>query len=339
MRRLLVVVLMLGLAGSAMAANVGTVADTKPAGGIYNQDDYPTRVGGDVIPGAVIGSLPYYDGGNTCGFVNNYDEICPYSGSTSPDVVYSYTPGANTVVKIDLCASTYDTKVYVYQNAQGNLVACNDDAGCGYSGWQSLLENIQLVAGNTYYIVVDGYGGGCGDYSLAITEFEPCVVECQGVAEGEPPCADNYFDTYNGGCNTSGWIAIAPAPGSNCNTICGKSCTYLYQGLGYRDTDWYTTEAQGGTMSGTCNAEFPLQFILIYGTDCNNLVYDLATAGACTPTTLSYNAAAGAEIWWWVGSSAFDGIPESDYSLEVCGIAGGTPVEETTWGQIKNNNW
>jgi len=335
MRRLLVVALLL-LAAPAMAANLGTVAGDKPEGVIYEGGG---RVGGDAIGDAtVIGSLPYYDGGNTCGYVNDYDAVCPYTGSTSPDVVYAFTPGAAASVTIDLCASLYDTKVYVFQNDPSVLLACNDDASCGYSGWQSKIENLTLTPGYTYYIVVDGYGGSCGDYTLAIEAFEPCVVECPAgsLIEGEPPCVDNYYDQYNGGCNSTGWTEVIGTNG--CATVCGKSCTYLYQGSSYRDTDWYTMTAVGGLVTSTIEAEFPVQFILIWGADCNNLQYEIGTAGPCTPLSLQYNIAAGVEFWMWVGASAFSGIPESDYTYEVCGIEGGqVPVEETTWGAIKNS--
>lgn len=336
MRRLLVVALLL-IAAPVMAANLGTIAGDKPEGVIYEGGG---RVGGDNIGSAVaIGSLPYYDGGNTCGFVNDYDAVCPYTGSTSPDVVYSITPGAAVSVTIDLCASSYDTKVYVFQGGPGTLLACNDDAGCGYSGWQSKIENLTLTPGYTYYVVIDGYGGACGEYSLAITAFEPCVVVCPGGAqiEGEPPCVDNYYDQYNGGCNSTGWTEVL-GQGGNCAVVCGKSCTYLYQGSSYRDTDWYTMNAVGGQVTATVEAEFPVQFILIYGADCNNLQYQIGTGGPCTPVALNWNFAANAEFWIWVGAQVFSGVPESDYTYEVCGIVGGgTPVEETTWGAIKNS--
>ena len=340
MRRLLVVLLLLCLAVPAMAVNtgVGTRAPDKPEGTIYEGGG---RVGGDNVGDAVaITSLPYYDGGNTCGYINDYDAVCPYSGSTSPDVVYSYTPSANITIYADLCASSYDTKIYIYQNSVGNLIACNDDFGCGYSGWQSRVENINLVAGNVYYFVIDGYGGGCGDYSLVVDELIITPIECPtgGQIEGEPPCVDNYYDQYNGGCNSVGWTVVE-ATANNCADVCGKSCTYLYQGLSYRDTDWYTMNvAAVGQVSATCTAAFPLQFILIYGANCANLQYVIGTSSPFVPITLTWNFnTPGAEFWIWVGASTFSGVPESDYVYNVCNIEGGpVPVEQKSWGAIKN---
>jgi hypothetical protein len=341
MRRLLALLLVLGTAGVASAVQVGTTMDLSGKGQWLGDGAVDGREGGeDAGSPVVIGGLPFSDTGATCDNINDYDEICPYSGSTSADVVYSFTPGADVAVSIDLCASTYDTKVYVYAGGVGILVACNDDAGCGYSGWQSLIDNLSLTAGVTYYIVVDGYGGSCGSYDIQIGGFEPCVVECPagGIHEAEPPCVDNYFDNYNGGCNSPGFpFQIIDGDADGCVDLCGKSCTYLYQGLSYRDTDWFEVYGNNENLSCTWEAEFPLQAILIYGTDCNNLQYVIGSAGPCTPVTLTWFVGTSVPAWLWTGASVFSGIPESDYVMNICGLEHGeVPVEETSWGAIKN---
>jgi len=134
---------------------------------------YDGREGGETIDDAfVIDYLPFYDTGATCDNVNDYDEVCPYSSSTSPDVVYVYTSPEDLIIEIDLCDSMYDTKVYVYDfdagYGFGNPLACNDDAGCGYSGYQSRLDAVPFDQGHTYHIVVDGYGSSCGEYLLNV---------------------------------------------------------------------------------------------------------------------------------------------------------------------------
>ena len=277
------------------------------------------REGGDTLADAVvIAAIPFQDTGVTCGYANDYDALCPYTGSTAPDVVYSYSPSADLDVTIDLCNSQYDTKVYVWEDVEGNVVACNDDAGCGYSGWQSKIADCVMHAGHTYYIVIDGYGDSCGTYDLGIAEFTPCHVECapNDIPEGEPPCYTDYFDSYDSGCNGAGWIQIM-----GCETICGKSGTYLYNGNSYRDTDWYTVTGSNGLIITDCIAEFPLQFILIYYTNCNDLQYELTTADPCQNATLSYYIANGQEAWIWVGPSMFNGVAcESTYRLHVSGL-------------------
>jgi hypothetical protein len=133
------------------------------------------RVGGeDIATAVVIASIPYVDTGNTCGYLDDYEEACPYAGSTAPDVVYAYSPPSDIPVDIDLCGSSYDTKVFVYENmwTPGNPYACNDDyydVGDPCGNWVSKIEQLTLVAGNIYYIVVDGYNIDCGDYRLEIS--------------------------------------------------------------------------------------------------------------------------------------------------------------------------
>lgn len=302
------------------AADLGAVRPEKPAAtGTYEGG---WRTGGDTVEDATpIAEIPFTDVATTCGFADNYDWMCPYGGGIGPDAVYRYEPAADIEVDIDLCGATYDSKIYVYEDNVHNVIACNDDAGCGYSGWQSRLDDVPLSVGHVYYIVVDAYGSDCGEYTLLITLSEPCDLQCPpgAIEEDEPPCADGYYDHHNGGCQNGGWTSIDDQ-GGGCATLCGKSCTYLYQGMSYRDTDWFAAEAAGGQVTATCVAEFPLLLILIYGTDCANLQYTLDSAPTCEAASLDWSFAAGEELWVWVGSSVFEGVPESDYLLDLCGI-------------------
>ena len=128
---------------------------------------------GDVIQNPFfIDAIPFNAVGSTVGFNDDYDEACPYTGSTSPDVVYSFTPSSSMTVDISLCdsLSAYDTKVYVY-DAGLNAIDCNDDACANPTQtFLSLITGLELVGGNTYFVVVDGYGGGSGNYELWVEE-------------------------------------------------------------------------------------------------------------------------------------------------------------------------
>jgi hypothetical protein len=159
-------------------------------------------VGGETIATCtVVASLPYFDTGNTCGFTNDYDEVCPYSGSIAKDVVYCYTPTDNMCVDISLCNSStdYDTKLYVYQGSYtpGAPYACNDDACPDYI---SELLGLYLTGGTAYYIVVDGYGNECGNYGIDIHEVSspppPAPRECPAnTLYGQRP----HWSTQGGG--------------------------------------------------------------------------------------------------------------------------------------------
>jgi len=170
---------MLSVAGSAMAA-VSTTNVGKIMGAPYVNPAGPgERQGLDQIPGLTIGALPFQDIGTTLGYINDYDEVCPYSGGTAPDVVFNYTPTTTEAINLDLCYSSYDTKLYVYDSLDlVNPIACNDDyyfaAPC-YT-YASFLGEVCVTAGHTYYIVVDGYGSSAGAYQLDITSVGPCPV-------------------------------------------------------------------------------------------------------------------------------------------------------------------
>lgn len=154
----------------------------------------PAQPGDNCAMALPIFNLPFDTTGNSCGFANDYDETCPYSGGSAPDVVYSYSPATNEGINISLCNSTYDTKLFVYEDAcaSGTAIACNDDA-CGSDGYKSAIYGLGLTAGHTYYIVVDGYGTSCGDYDLSVTSAGagPANDNCDGaVAVALPECPD-----------------------------------------------------------------------------------------------------------------------------------------------------
>ena len=304
------------------------------------------NVGGDDIGSAVnIPALPYNDGGNTCSYNNVYDEVCPYTGSLSPDVVYAYSPGADASIDISLCTSLYDTKLYVYENAAGNLAGCNDDA-CGDDGFKSELVGLPVTAGNTYYIVVDGYGSHCGDYSIDVTENVPCVVDCppNGVAEGEPVCGTNYSDNFNGGCNsTPNVFSNIPCDGSGGQTVCGEYGGFTFNGLSYRDTDWYQLDTLANVNGVTVCVTGAYDTLTGYLNGANGCAapafVESAVVGPCD--TACFNVPAG-NYWVFVGTAAFGeaaGACGGAYTLTVDGyVCEPTAVENASWGTIKSQH-
>lgn len=287
-----------------------------------------SAVGGDAIDSAtVIIGLPYADGGNTCAFTNDYDEACPYTGSTSPDVVYSYSPSSNQKVTFDLCNSAYDTKVYVYENAAGNLVACNDDACNDPAGnpFRSRVTCVDLTAGNTYYVIIDGYFGDCGSYNLSVYLSVGCPGVCDpencppGAAfEGEPVCGPNYIDSFNGGCNS---IPPVFSPIDCGETVCGAGGNYTFKGLSYRDTDWYQLNLPEATeVTITVCASFEVQLAAIDGNvGCDFITIICGSVFGPPGSTVSctYLAPAGLN-WIFVSTSGFAGVPcGSPYFLSV----------------------
>jgi hypothetical protein len=336
MRKLLVFALMMTVAASAMAFDLGNQAADKPV--INYPENIPgDRQGGDTILDAVLVALPVVNGtGTTAGYADDYDEVCPYSTSTSPDVVYTFIPGASTGITVDMFGSAYDTKIYIYDENLA-LVACNDDF---YSDYTSRLENVPVVGGVQYFLVIDGYGGDFGNYLVNIDEFEPCVVDCPAGAslEGEPALMNDYVDNHNGGCNTS--PTTPPFQPMGAGDFCGVSGFYLANGGNSRDTDWFTLVMPGdGFIEFTGDAELATYMFELGPQDCNSAgVLQNVIIGPCSSGTMIVTGAPGSTVWFWVGPTTFaspDGsdVYEYDYVINVSGIVA---TEDHSWTGVKS---
>ncbi len=164
--------------------NTPSSPTSTPSGPTRTPTPTPTSAGpGDTCANAgTIAALPFLASGSTASFNNDYDEACPYGDSSSPDVVYRYRPSSDQTVDITLCTGTtnYDTKIYVYEAVcptTGYPMACNDDScsnGTIYpNAYLSLLQGLSFDANIDYYIVIDGYNGESGNYTIQITSQEP----------------------------------------------------------------------------------------------------------------------------------------------------------------------
>ena len=353
MRTAIVMLMILAIAGSAFAADLGNKAPVKNSDTvIYNDPDVVLQGGDTIFDATVIPGLPYTDSGTTIGYVNDYDEICPYTGSTSPDVVYSFTAATTTGLTADLCNSQYDTKIYVY-DAGLALVACNDDYyfgdPCGV--YTSRVENVPVTAGMTYYIVVDGYGGDAGTYELVVEEFEQCYVYCptDAVLEGET-LYDGYADNINGGCNSPEfgepfqdiyWINSEPGnPMDGLAWLCGGSGWYINaEGVENRDTDWFTVTAlTTGLMEFTVESEYPCNIFKLAPTDCAAVGVELQAVADCgMPATLSFPVTEGEVVWLWIGPTTFTGpvVNFTWFATFSNNLFNVVPTDEMSFGGVK----
>ncbi|MBD3232619.1 MAG: hypothetical protein GF315_02735, partial [candidate division Zixibacteria bacterium] len=80
-------------------ATLSFTPDKAPYSGPINKPDQGVILqGGDTVNDATpIGAVPYSNTGTTSGYTNDYDEVCPFTGSTSPDVVYSFVPSTSAI--------------------------------------------------------------------------------------------------------------------------------------------------------------------------------------------------------------------------------------------------
>ncbi len=235
--------------------------------------DGGARDAGDTCADAfLIETLPFNHTGTTVGYIDDYDEECPFSGSISPDVVYEYTPSENCTVEISLCgpATDYDTKLYVYEGScPGTLVACNDDACPSFLSELSDAYNaaVPLTGGLTYYIIVDGWLDDAGNYEIAVTgncgagDSGNCCADHCGEGPGcEDPVCEASVCTTDPWCCDVCWDSLCAgyaADDPNCYCDSGGGCTIHLEILTDdfpSETTWelvqegYGTIASGGPL-------------------------------------------------------------------------------------------
>lgn len=119
--------------------------------------------------------LPFQTSATTFGATNDSNPGTPclrsaQSGS-GPDVVYQFTPASGqnydfTVIPV----ANYDVSLYVVTNCV-NATGCRGIDLVGGGGSETLRRN--LSAGTTYFIVVDGFQGDFGDFTLTVVPTIP----------------------------------------------------------------------------------------------------------------------------------------------------------------------
>jgi hypothetical protein len=248
----------------------------------------------------------------------------------------------DTVVDIDMCGSSYDTKIYVYDEDLA-LVACNDDFYfdnyCGM--YVSRIEALALDADLDYFLVIDGYGGDAGDYHLEITDFTGHGVDCPSGAmlEEEPPLENGYVDLHNGGCNTVDPPDGPPFQHIASESYCGYSGWFLFEGSNYRDTDWFTiTLPADGTLEIIGDADQPTYMFELGPQDCDQVaVLQQMEVGPFVENTMVITGEPLTDVWFWVGPTTFYppyGDPPQEY-LWVIRIDEVVRTEPQSWTAVK----
>jgi hypothetical protein len=309
-------------------------------------DPAAIRQGGDTIGTAiVIPYQPYADSGTTAGYTDDYDEACPYDGSTSPDVVYLFTPVYQECLHFDLLGSLYDTKIYIY-DSELNLVACNDDF---YPDYVSRIETAMMLPDETYAIVIDGYGGDYGEYQLNLYSYVPgCEVSCPpgSVDEGEPPLENGVPDTYNSGCDGSTTDpAIVPLIGDSSGylPLCGRMGWITIDDEVVQDIDWFSlTVGASGVIDGIGDAAPQVDVTVMRPGGCDGMeVLQSFTLGPCLETAFQVTGEPGEELLLRISGPEMSppcggGTPsEFEYYLHMDGLQGTVAVKEMSLSTVK----
>ncbi len=343
----------LGLAAMAALTLINAAAlatpDVKSNSHVGLNAASDSREGGETIADAIPippGVWNWADSGATCDNLDDYDEICPFSGSTSPDVVYSYQYDGCKYITFDLYGSFYDTKIYIYDE-QLNLLACNDDY---YWDYTSCIDFFSDYSG-LLYIVIDGYGGDCGLYMIVLYEMAgpppPHYVECPTNAqlENEPPPADGYVDQFNGGCDaeTPVFQQLFGGQGDLELDFCGELGWFTTDDVAMRDTDWFQVVADGQEILWTVDSQY-------YGTlcrrsgavDCSEpvVILEEMVVGSGLVETMTIPTFPGEIITLWILPNQIEEpicfINPFEYVFHLSGVSGTVDVQPETWDGVKS---
>jgi hypothetical protein len=99
---------------------------------------------------------------------------CATTGN-SPETVFQWTPSRSGPAFIRTCGTgtAFDTVAYVRSGScSGAEIACNDDTTNCQTGEPSPHHGssieLTVVAGQTHVVVVDGYNGAAGNFTLTV---------------------------------------------------------------------------------------------------------------------------------------------------------------------------
>jgi len=114
-------------------------------------------------------SVPTSVNGTTVGAPDNVNPQCAQPGGDGPEKLFEFTAPASGTYLIKTNGSSFDTILSVLDTlCNGPTLGCNDDV----SGVNVSSEvSVNLFAGHSVIIVVDGFAGSAGNFSLSITKL------------------------------------------------------------------------------------------------------------------------------------------------------------------------
>ena len=220
-------------------------------------------------------------------------------GNTDPyDIWYAYTPSASGIAMFDLCGSTFDTRLAIWDACGGNVLDCNDDDGPACSGLQSSIE-MEVTFGTTYYVQVGGYNANTGDGDLTIQVIPSPVNDDCANATPINEVTDLPFSTV-------------AATQSGQNPGCGGN-TDPYD-IWYT----YTPSASGIAMFDLCGSTFRTRLAIWDACGGNVLDCNVNNGPACSGQQSSIEMAVVAGTTYYVqvgGRNAIQGDGDISISL------------------------
>ncbi|MEM1216009.1 MAG: Kazal-type serine protease inhibitor domain-containing protein, partial [Bacteroidota bacterium] len=244
---------------NSVTNNEGIILEDAPIGTYYIVVDgqHPSSQGnfrlevscgylfcGDAVP--LTCGTPYY-GSNQGG----HDDVSLYQcgnvlnvENNGPEIVHTFTTTQAGPVNIHLAGLTANLELFLLQSCdRGNCMEYSQNGGT-----QNEHISAYLPAG-TYYVVVDGYNGAIGNYTLTVDCSSACDFVATDISATPSSCGGNTGTisvASSGG--TPNYLVTYSGPLSGSFTTSANSCTIYHLPPGtYTVTK---TDAQGCSISG-----------------------------------------------------------------------------------------
>ena len=193
-------------------------------------------------PGANLGTLACNSSTNQLGTTAAADVSCTVS--SAGDHIYSFTTTSAADVTIDLCGSSYDNEIHLFNLTAGNCngapIGTNDDA-CGV---QSSLTMTCLAAG-TYVIIIEGSGAANGAYDMNVV-----INDCGCTALANDDACTATLLPVNTTCVTTAGTNVGATNSTTANPGCANygGSDVWYKVVVPAD-GWLFFETTAGTMT------------------------------------------------------------------------------------------
>ncbi len=155
----------------------------------------PATPGENCAAAIQITGFPFTDSRNTADYNDDYN-------AHGKDVVYQFTIADSMLLNFSLCntAVPFDTWMGVW--AEGNcgttdFIVYNDNGNCPASLLLSSINNLTLPPG-TYYVLVEAFTNGDGNYTLDITARPPLHIPPNDECVNAQPINGPYPVTVSG---------------------------------------------------------------------------------------------------------------------------------------------
>ncbi len=252
------------------------------------------------------------------------------TGIEAPGIWYSFIGSQGSTTLSTCNTANYDTRINVYSGSCGNLVCVggNDDSpSCtGYTSELTVLTD----AGVTYYVLVQGYNGQTGEFTLAMS-CNSCVPPQDVVASPGNTEAIVYWTSANASGTFTvehGPAGFTPGTGTVVNGTLGLNgppvtLNGLMPGT---DMEVYVQEDCGG---GAVSARVgPIAFTTLLDPVAPNAFCNQAAAINCGDTL-----AGNTEVGLYAPAPTCASAAVSAAGLWYLLIGGGEDVTLTTCGQ------